>query len=147
MLWILALVLVMNIDIVGRFAFNRPLTGATEFVAVSVSALVFLLLPQTVHADRTTRVTLFHDLIRKASPLAGRVLDRAYLCLGTAVYGALSWWMAPKMVQAWRRDAFVGAEGIFRFPEWPIFLVICVGAALSAASCLSRLRDRDTPPA
>ena len=145
MAWILVLMVVMNVDIVGRYLFNEPLTGAPEFVTGSVSALVFLLLPQTVLAGRVTQVTLFLDLLRARAPSAALALDRFYLVMGAVVYAGLAWWMFPKMLQAQRSGAFVGAEGIFRFPEWPVFAIICLGALIAALSCLARLDDPGDP--
>jgi len=138
-LWILAVMAAMNIDIFGRYLFNAPLTGTPEFVTVSVSALVFLLLPQTVFEGRLTQVTLLLDIVRRRSPRAAGLIDRLYLLLAAAVYLTLAYYMFPKLTQAWTRGAFVGAEGVFRFPEWPVFAVICAGSAAAALASVVRL--------
>ena len=140
MLWIAVLMLVMNVDIFGRYMLNRPLTGTAEFVQISVSSIVFLLLPHTVRAGRMTQVTLLMDVVRASRPGIALALDRSFLVLGAATYAGLAWWTWPRAVQAYERGSFIGSEGVFRLVEWPVFTLVCVGSALAALSALSRLR-------
>ena len=141
MCWVAFLMVVMNVDIFGRYLFNAPLTGTSEFVSVSVSALVFLLLPQTVRSGRMTRVTIVLDLLQDSHSRLVLLLDRSYLVLGAVAYAGLARWMWPRMVQAYERGAFIGSEGVFQLLEWPIYLVICIGCVLAALSALARLQN------
>ena len=52
---VLALVMVVNYDVVARGVFNNPFHGAVELVQFSMVLIVFLQLPDVVRVNRLTR--------------------------------------------------------------------------------------------
>ena len=42
----------------------------------------------------------------------------------------------PPPLRAWRNDEFLGIEGVFTFPMWPMRAVVVMGATLAAVQYL-----------
>ena len=46
--------------------------------------------------------------------------------------GLLAWASWPPLVRAWSNNEFLGIEGVFTFPMWPMRSVVILGAVLAA---------------
>lgn len=137
-LLILALMLLVNADIIGREAFGAPVSGVPELVSLSIVAIVFLQVAQSMRAGRLVR----SDSLSRLLPARARsALYALYDLIGAGLTGVLisaSW---PLFVKAWQRGTFVGAVGDFTAPDWPVKGIIVLGAAaLLAQFALSAIR-------
>jgi len=69
------LILVTCIDVIGRYAFNNPLTGAYEITQVLLGALVFVAMPLTTgkggHVEVDLLVPLLPAAVRRALARVG----------------------------------------------------------------------------
>jgi TRAP-type C4-dicarboxylate transport system permease small subunit len=131
-LLVLALVLLVDGDILGRELFAAPVRGTSELLALSIVAILFLQLPETVRAGRLARSELLLDRLRTRRPRLAHALDAAIHGLGAAVFLLLAIAVAPAALEAWREGLYVGAAGDFTAPIWPVRLVTVAGAALTA---------------
>ena len=59
---IFGLLVLINVDIVGRSVFNSPLRGTTELVSLAIVGIVFMQLPNTLWAGRFVRAELLIDV-------------------------------------------------------------------------------------
>ena len=73
---VLALVVILNVDVIARGLFSAPLRGTYEMVQFSVVMIVFLQLADVVRVDRLTRSDGFLNLMRTRAPVAGSALAR-----------------------------------------------------------------------
>ena len=81
-LWIIALMLLINTDVLGRNLFNAPVRGVTELVALSIVGIVFLQLADTLHSGRFTRADVLLARLKASRPvLAARLQALYHLCL------------------------------------------------------------------
>lgn len=62
-LLVLAMMSVTSIDVLGRYVFNRPLTGAFEITELLLAALIFLGLPITTQREEHITVDLLDSLL------------------------------------------------------------------------------------
>ena len=74
---VIALIAVVNYDIVARSVFNQPFLGAVEVVQFSMVLIVFLQLPDVVRVGRLTRSDGFLTVLGRRNSSAGRVLSKA----------------------------------------------------------------------
>jgi TRAP-type mannitol/chloroaromatic compound transport system permease small subunit len=55
----------------------------------------------------------------------------------------------PLLTRSWTNSEFIGVEGVFTFPTWPMRFVVALGAALAALQYLllawQDLRRPQTP--
>ncbi len=127
--WVFVLLVIINLDIGGRVIFNHPLRGVPEIVSLSIVACVFLQIAHTLRVGRLTRSEAFLSWIRKKVPVLADFLDGIYHLIGAGLFALLLNASYPFFLKAWRIDEYVGAEGDFMAPVWPVKLIILIGSA------------------
>lgn len=128
---VLALVVILNIDVVARGVFNAPLKGTYEIVQLSVVFIVFLQLADVVRVDRLTRSDGFLNLLHNRSPGLTANLRRIINAMSAIFMGLIAYIMFPEFIKMWGTQDFFGIPGVFTVPWWPIKLVIASGSALA----------------
>jgi TRAP-type mannitol/chloroaromatic compound transport system permease small subunit len=133
--WIFVLLILINTDIIGRAVFNSPLRGVPEIVGMTIVGCVFLQLAHAIRNDRLTRSEIILTRLTKY-PQFRRGLEAVYNLLGAFILVVLFVYSIPMFTVAWRTDEFIGAEGDFMAPVWPIKLIIVIGSLLGAIQCM-----------
>jgi TRAP-type C4-dicarboxylate transport system permease small subunit len=136
-LWIFVLMVVINIDVVGRTVFTAPLPGVPELVKLSIVAIVFLQIGNTIRAGRITRVDTALESLRRNRPRAAAALEGIYSLVGAAFFVILLWACTPLFWRAWERGDYAGIEGYVTYPYWPVYLILLVGSACSGLQYLA----------
>jgi len=129
---IAAVMLLMCADVFMRNAFNQPIDGVAEMVAASIIIIVFLQLPSTLRHGRMSRADLFLDPFMISHPRAALRLRAVFSLFGVFACGVIAYATWPIAVRAWTNSEFLGIEGVFTFPTWPMRFVVVLGAALAA---------------
>lgn len=131
-LMVLALVLVVNYDVIGRGAFNAPFRGAVEVVQFSMVLIVFLQLPDVIRVNRLTRSDGFLVVIGQRFPRLTAALRHAIdgvSCIFMTLIAIAIW---PQFTEMWETQDYFGIPGVFTAPWWPIKLVVFLSASLCA---------------
>ena len=126
-LWIVALMLLINSDVLGRNLFRAPVRGVTELVSLSIVGIVFLQLADTLHSGRFTRADVLLDRLKRKRPVAASRLQAAFHLVGAALMAVILWAAWSPLVESIRIREYVGAIGDFTAPVWPVRLVMLVG--------------------
>jgi TRAP-type mannitol/chloroaromatic compound transport system permease small subunit len=127
-LWVLLLVLLICADSLGRSFFNHPIDGVTELVAVTMAVIVFCQLADTVRLGKLTRSDAFLSRLQASTRLSARVLVAGFDVLGMAVMAAILIGTWPLLVESFVRGYYIGEQGVFTLPEWPIKAIIVLGS-------------------
>lgn len=127
--WIFALMLLVCTDIASRFLFNAPIRGVAEIAGFSVVAITFLQLPSAVRGRRLARADMLIQRLHVASPRLAAAMEVGFALLGAAVFAAILWAAVMGFVHSWQTDDRFGAQQVFTFPKWPIWLLVLVGSA------------------
>jgi len=127
---VVALIAIVNYDIVARGIFNKPFLGAVEVVQFSMVLIFFLQLPDVVRMGRMTRSDGFLNLMRARRPAVGRIQSMLIDLASAAFMIIVAVAMWPEFVEMWESQDFFGVPGIFTAPWWPIKLVIFLSACL-----------------
>lgn len=85
------LILVTCFDVVGRYLFNNPLTGAYEITQVLLGALVFVAMPLTTGKGGHVEVDLLMPIL---PPVLRRMLGR----IGSAIAALVMLYFAWRLV-------------------------------------------------
>jgi C4-dicarboxylate transporter, DctQ subunit len=113
-------------DVIGRAAFNHPVRGTPEMVAMSIVIICFLIAAYAVHSGAMLQA----DLLVNALGPRGQVLSMFLSgILGAAFFGLIAWGSWEPTLHAWSSSEFEG-EGSLRIPVWPARLVVMLGAVL-----------------
>lgn len=145
---VLALVVLIDIDIVGR-ALGHPLRGVAETVSLAIVAVTFLALPEVARRGALTRETTLPRALARRGPRLAAWVEALYAALAAIVVARLLAALAPRFVKAWESGAYRGALGDFTVPLWPLYLAVVVSCAALAATfgalALRALRRRRSP--
>jgi TRAP-type C4-dicarboxylate transport system permease small subunit len=128
---VLALVVVLNVDVVARGVFSAPIKGTYEIVQFSVVLIVFLQLADVVRVDRLTRSDGFLNLLHGRRPRLTANIRRIINALSAIFMGLIAYITFPEFFHMWETKDYFGVPGLFTLPWWPVKLVIASGTALS----------------
>jgi len=134
--WIFALMVLINVDVLARFLFNAPIQGVTELVELSIVGIVFLQVSDAVRLGRLTRSDGLYTRFSAAKPTLGHLVGAVFDVLGALFFAAVLVGAFPRLVEAWERNYFAGNEGLFVVPVWPIRLLLVVGCIVAAVQFL-----------
>lgn len=143
--WIFALMVLINADIFGRGLFNAPVRGTTEIVSLSIVGIVFLQLAHTLWAGRLTRSEALLDVMARRAPRLRAAMLALFSLTGTVLMIVIVYASIPYLERALAIDEYVGAQGDFTAPTWPVRLIILIGCSAAAVQFLlmglGHLRD------
>ncbi len=141
-LWIFALVVLINTDVLGRNFFGRPLLGVLEILSISIVGIVFLQLAECLNSGKLTRsevlMTRMESWTSGGASFAQALSHAAGLLLILAIIGPAYF----NFIESYEMGEYIGALGAFRSPMWPIKLIVVFGLAITAI-CLLMLVFKD----
>jgi len=129
---VLALVAVVNFDVVARGVFGSPFLGAYEVVQFSMVLIVFLQLPDVVRVNRLTRSDGFLVVIGSRYPRFAAVLTHIIESVSAVFMALIAITIWPEFTHMWETKDYFGVPGIFTAPWWPVKLTIFFSAFLCA---------------
>lgn len=127
MLVVLLLVLI-NADSLGRTLFSISILGVHEIVELSLVAIVFLQLGDAVRSGRLTRSEGLLTVLGNRAPKVARSLRAFFDLVSVAFLTLIVIGGIPRFIESYERGEFKGTAQVFTFPEWPVKLIIVVGA-------------------
>lgn len=137
-LWVLLLVVLMNMDAIGRSAFGLPIAGVVEIVAISMALIVFCQLADTVRLGKLTRSDGWIETWLSNGTRWGKGAAATLEMLGAIFMVLIVIGTTPLMLKTFRTGEYIGTRGVFSFPDWPIKAVVVTGALLAAACFVIR---------
>lgn len=128
---VLALVVILNLDVIARGVFSEPIPGVYEMVQFSVVMIVFLQLADVVRVDRLTRSDGFLTVVSGKRPVFAANMRRIINALSAIFMGLVAYITFPEFLHMWDTKDYFGVPGLFTLPWWPVKMVITFGTALS----------------
>lgn len=120
--WTAVLMLIVAIDVGGRFIFNSPLTGATEIIQASIIGITFLQFSYVQYIDQHLAVTIVYDRLGKKGK---EVVDVVSLVFGVIVFGVVVYSGWDFFIKAINTGEYEGSPASIMLPSWPIrFLIV-----------------------
>ena len=132
-LLIFATMFLVCADVIARDFFNSPIHGVAEMVALSIIAILFLQLASTLRHGRMSCADIFIGGFRQKHPVAGGLLQAFFDLCGVAVCVIIVYTTLPVFDKAWSGNQFIGVQGIFTAPTWPVRAIVILGAAAAGA--------------
>lgn len=135
-LWIVALMLLVVADVVGRSFLNSPITGVAEVAGRSVVSIVFLQLAAAVLNGRLTRSDLVLRLLGRLGPRPVAVLEVVFALAAALAFALIVRGAWPNLMRTWTTSEFFGVQGVFTIPLWPFRGLMVGGAGLAVLAAL-----------
>jgi len=135
--WIFVLMVLINADAFGRTLFNAPINGVPELIELSIVGIVFLQMGDALRNGRLTRSDGLFNLALARRPALGRAMGAGFDLLGAVFMALILYGSVPLLAEAWTRDYYVGVEGWFTMPVWPVKAIIVIGCVVTLAQFLA----------
>lgn len=135
-LLILAMAIAVNLDVGGRNLFNHPIPGVNEFIGLSIVAVVFLQLANTLHEGRHISNDILIRLIAESHPRLSASLYSLFHLIGALLMGFIVLYVWPLLVENYQNGYFSGTAGIVEIPIWPFMAVVLIGSVATAIQFL-----------
>ena len=139
--WIVILMILINVEAIGRSAFNKPIIGVIEMIEISVIGIVFMQLADSLRRGVLTRSDGLFNQVLSRNLAAGYILAMVTYATGAVFMGLIIWGSVPFLIDAWQNNYYIGVEGMFTAPVWPIALVTVIGVAVTMIQFLIVLAD------
>lgn len=124
-----ALVLITCVDVVGRYFFDAPLSGAFELTEVLLAALVFAALPLTTERREHVEVDLVTGFL---GPRARQLLSAFAGLFSAALLATLAWRLASHAMGSFEDGAVTNALEIPLAPFGFLAAFSCLVSAFIA---------------
>ncbi|MEO4041754.1 TRAP transporter small permease [Hoeflea sp. CAU 1731] len=126
-----AIMAMINLDVIGRGAFSTPLPATAEIVSASIVSIVFLQLPYATASGRAVRSDMVIGRIMARSPRAALLMDAMNHLVGTIMLAVLLRYIWPEIESAIADRETVGLYGVFTLPRWPFVLAVLAGCIMT----------------
>ena len=93
---------------------------------------MFLQLSDALRAGRFTRSDVMIARLLRSRPRLGHFLQMSYNAMGVFVMMVIFSFTIPFLEKTFANEAYLGNEGEFTLPEWPLKVVILIGSACCA---------------
>jgi TRAP-type C4-dicarboxylate transport system permease small subunit len=133
---ILLMVVAVNADVIGRDFFNHPVSGVVEFLGLSIVAIVFLQMANTLREGRHVSNDLLLQLISRGRPRLEAAFYAAFNLIGAILFALIVIYVWPYFVQNWTNGYFRGTTGFVQIPIWPFMAALIVGSTATAIQFL-----------
>jgi TRAP-type C4-dicarboxylate transport system permease small subunit len=133
---ILVMAIAVNADIFGRELFNRPVPGVTEFLGLSIVAVVFLQMANTLREDRHVSNDLILAWVARKHPRVARLFYGLFHLIGALLFALIVWYVVPIFRENYAGDYYKGTSGVVEIRVWPFMLVVLIGGAATVVQFL-----------
>lgn len=133
---ILLMAISVNLDVFGRNAFNQPIPGVNEFIGLSIVAVVFLQMANTLQEDRHVSNDIIIRLIAGSHPRLTAALYSLFHLIGAALMAIIMIYVWPLVVENYQGGYYAGTAGIVEIKIWPFMAVVVIGSVTTAIQFL-----------
>ncbi len=130
---IVAMMLLVTTDVLGRFFFSKPVQGTTELTEFMMVALLYLSLAHTQALKGHINVDIFLSYFKKRTKL---VFDLFTYLVGFFLFVLITWQGTLAAIKAW--TFWETTFGVIPFPLFPAKVLVPLGSFLV---CLRYLID------
>jgi TRAP-type C4-dicarboxylate transport system permease small subunit len=124
------LTLLVCCDVASRNLLGQPIKGVPEIAAISIVAIVYSQIASALRAGRWTMSDLF---LEKLSPRVRLCVECFFHLAGGILFTLMCVAIAPYVSEAYTSDDYVGIQGLFTFPTWPVKAIVLIGTVVCTA--------------
>jgi TRAP-type C4-dicarboxylate transport system permease small subunit len=133
---LIAMMLLVTVDVLGRFLFGKPVQGTTEITEFMMVALLYFSLAHTQALKGHINVDIFLSYFTRRARL---VFDLIISLLGFGLFALIGWQGILAAVKAW--TFWETTFGVIPFPLFPAKVLVPFGSFLLCLRYLLDIRD------
>ncbi|MFC2031928.1 TRAP transporter small permease subunit [Chloroflexota bacterium] len=128
------MMMLVTVSVLGRYFFNRPITGTIELVSLMMVGVVFLGYAYAQRRRMHIRVTV----ITSRLGVKGNIIsDSLFFTVTLAFFGMLGWWTMIDAIESWQIRETV--QGLISIPVYPAKMLIPIACILAFFQSLADL--------
>ncbi|MEP5633585.1 MAG: TRAP transporter small permease [Tateyamaria sp.] len=127
---IIALMVLICTDVVGRNVLATSLPGVIELAELAIVSIVFLQIADTLRSGKLMRSDALIRKISGAFPRVGLVLNIGFDVTGAVLFYFITSGAFDRFSKAWSGGFYTGNLGSFTAPTWPMELCVALGSGL-----------------
>ena len=131
-----AQVKVVLAELEQRVGPDAIVAGVNEFVGLSIVAVVFLQMANTLREDRHVSNDLIMAWVGRSRPRVARFFYGLFHVIGAALMAFIVWYVIPIFQENYAGNYYKGTAGVIEIPVWPFMLVVIVGAGATVIQYL-----------
>lgn len=135
-LLILIMAVAVNADVGGRNLFNHPIAGVIEFVGLSIVAVVFLQMANTLRENRHVSNDIVVNLLVQSRPHLVAGFYSAFYLIGAILMATIVWFVWPIVVANYVGGYYRGTAYVAEIRIWPFYAAVVIGSATTAVQFL-----------
>ncbi len=107
-----------------------------EMIEISIIGIVFMQLADSLRRSVLTRSDGLFNQVMLRRPAIAHVMGIVTQILGAAFMIIILLGSIPYLGESWKKNYYIGVEGMFTAPVWPIALIIVVGVFVTMVQFL-----------
>lgn len=123
------LLVIINIDVFGRYFLNRPVVGVVEMVIVATTAVVYFQIAHALREGRIIKVDTLLGVLERRRPRSASALKGLYNVIGAATFALIVYYTYPFLERTLASGDVYGNPLVFGVPKWPVRLVMLIGCS------------------
>lgn len=127
---IIALMVLICADVVGRNLLATSLPGVIELAELGIVSLVFLQIADTLREGKLMRSDALINAIVARFPRVGAFMNLCFDATGALLFYFIANGAFERFTDAWKGGFYLGNQGSFTAPTWPMELCVAMGSGL-----------------
>jgi TRAP-type C4-dicarboxylate transport system permease small subunit len=133
---IVAMAIAVNADVLGRNAVNHPIPGVNEFIGLSIVAVVFLQLANTLREGRHVSNDIIMQAIGVYHPRVAYAFYGLFNLIGAGLMALIVWFVWPMVLEMYQAGYYKGTASVVEIPIWIFVAPVVIGGATTAIQYL-----------
>lgn len=129
-LLIMAMMSLICADVISRNLLDASLPGVIELTELGIVSIVFLQIADTYRSGKLMRSDGVIKAIEKKIPRVGMLVNAVFDITGAVLFFYIAKGAKNRFIEALDGGYYLGNQGSFTAPTWPMELVVTVGSAL-----------------
>lgn len=127
---IIAMMALICADVVGRNLLATSLPGIIELTELGIVSIVFLQIADTLRTGKLMRSDALIRMIIQKRPSVGAIMNACFDATGAVLFYYIAKGAFERFSEAWSGGYYLGNQGSFTAPTWPMELCVSLGSTL-----------------
>lgn len=133
---IIVMAIAVNADVLSRDLFLKPIAGVNEYLGLSIVAVVFLQMTNTLREGRHVSNDIIIRAVGGSYPRVARAFYGLFHLIGAGLMVLIVWFVSPMFMEMYQNGYYQGTAGVIEIPIWPFVLTVIIGGTASAIQYL-----------
>jgi TRAP-type C4-dicarboxylate transport system permease small subunit len=127
---IIAMMGLICADVLSRNLLGASLPGVIELTELGIVSIVYLQIADTYKSGKLLRSDGIISVIEAKLPRIGFAINALFDFTGAILFFYIAKSAQQRTIEAWHGGYYLGNQGAFTAPTWPMELTVAVGSAL-----------------